>query len=101
MGLLNASQANIETTKAVRESFVIDPQAVQHGGVQVAQMDRVFGDVVAKIVGTAVFQAAANAAAGQPDREAAAMMVAPHVRVAKLPLGEDRASKLRVEEDQG
>src|SRR5205809_6645652 len=63
-------------------------------------MDWIFGDVVAEIVGTAVFDAALNAAAGEPDREAAAVMVAPHVRIAQLPLAEDRPAKFRVEQDQ-
>src|SRR3954451_22303588 len=74
---------------------------MQDGRVQVVQVNRVFGDVVTEVVGAAVFHAAADTAAGQPDGKTAAVMVAAHARIAELALAEDRAAKFRVEEHEG
>jgi hypothetical protein len=38
--------------------FVVDAEDVEHRGVEVAEVDRVFGDVVAEVVGTANSMAA-------------------------------------------
>ena len=49
---------------------------MQHRGVQVTDVDRVFDDVVAKVVGLAVVYAALDAAAGEHGGEASWVMVA-------------------------
>jgi hypothetical protein len=41
----------------VGEAAVVDAQDVEHRGVEVAEVDRVFGDVVAEVVGAAEFDA--------------------------------------------
>ncbi len=51
---------------AISESLVIEPQAVEHGGVEVVGMDRPFGGKDAVFVGSAVDEAAADTAAGHP-----------------------------------
>ena len=68
--------------------------------MQVAQVDRVFRDVVAEIVGRAVGHAALHAAAGEPDGERAAVMVAAHRGIAELALAEDGAAELRGEDHE-
>jgi hypothetical protein len=50
--LFHAGEFAIEPAEGVRESLVVDAQDVKHRGVQVAE-DRIFGDVVAEIVGAA------------------------------------------------
>ena len=45
---------------------MVDAQAMENGGVQVADMHRVLGDVVAEVVGRAELDAGLDAAAGQP-----------------------------------
>ena len=62
----------------VRESQpgVVDAQAMQQGGVQVVDVDRIPDDVVPEVVGGAVGDPGPDAPAGQPDGEAAGMMVA-------------------------
>src|SRR5205823_4613557 len=69
-------------------------QAAQDRGVQVVDMDGVADDVVAEVVGLAVGQAALDAAASQPDREAAAVMVAPIVVFGQRALAVDGAPEL-------
>src|SRR3954467_5546595 len=53
--LFNAGEADVEAAEGEREALVVDAEAVQHGGMQVAEVDGIFGDVVAEIVGAAVF----------------------------------------------
>ena len=64
------------------------PQQVQHRGVQVVDVDDVLDGVVAELVGGAVGDAALDAAAGQPHREAL------DVVVAAVALGHRRAAEL-------
>ena len=59
-----------------RQPSVVDAQAMQHRRVQVMNMHRVARNVVAEVVRLAVSQSGLDAAARQPDGEAARMMVA-------------------------
>ena len=79
---------------------VVDAEAVEDGGLQIMDVDWVPGHVVAKIVGLAVGDARFDAAAGQPDREAARVVVAAGV-VRRLPaLAVDRAAELAAPDHQ-
>src|SRR5436309_761814 len=69
-------KAVVAALVAVGQALVIDSEQAQRGRVQVVDVDRVGGDVVAEIVGLAVGHAAFNASARHPAREAARMMVA-------------------------
>ena len=100
MRFFDARQLRVEPAELVGESRVVDPQAVQDRRVQIAQVDRILDDVVAEVVGLAVFDARLHAGAGQPDGEAAAMMVAAHAGVAELALAEDRAAELGGEDHE-
>ena len=51
MGFFDAGEFGVEAAEGVGESLVVDAEAVEHRGVQVAEVDRVFGDVVAEVVG--------------------------------------------------
>ena len=53
-GRLNAGQFGVEALKLVRETFVVDAQAVQQRRMQVADVNDILGDVVTVIVGRAV-----------------------------------------------
>src|SRR5262245_35342626 len=99
-GLFNAGQPYVESAEAIAEPLVVDPEQVQNRGVQIVQVHRIFGDVVAEVVGAAVFDAAANAATRQPHRETAAMMIAPHARIAELTLAENRAAEFGQKHDE-
>ena len=54
LGLLHAGQLLIQPLVAVGELGVVDAQELQHGGVEVADVDGVFDDVVREVIGLAV-----------------------------------------------
>jgi len=53
-GVLDAGELEVEAEVAVGEPLVVEAEQVQHGGVEVADVHRVFDDVVGEIVGLAV-----------------------------------------------
>src|SRR5262245_58575128 len=72
---VHVGQPVVAALEFEREPGVVDAQAVQEGGVQVVDVDAVFGDVVTIIVGFAVRDTGLDAAAGQPDGEATRVVV--------------------------
>ena len=90
----------VEALKFHLQLFVVDAEEVEHGGVQVADVDRVLDDVVAEVVSIAVVLAALDAAAGEPAGEAAGMMVAPVHSAADAALPEDGAAEFADEHDE-
>ena len=56
---LDAGQALVEPLVAVREPAMVEPQELEHGGVEVADVHRVLDDVVGEVVGLAVDRARA------------------------------------------
>ena len=89
----DAGEFDVEAAEGVGEAVVVDAQDVEHRGVQVAEVDRVLGDVVAEVVGAAEFDAGLDAGAGEPDGEAAAVVVAAHVGVAQDALAKNSAAE--------
>ena len=79
---------------------MVDPQAVQHRGVQVMRGHGVFADVVREIVGLAVSDAGLDASAGQPHAETARMVIAAVLRLGELSLAEDRAAEFAPPDDE-
>src|SRR3954471_3561307 len=73
---------------------------MQGGGLEVMDVDRVAGDVVAVVVGFAVGEAGLDAAAGHPEGEAAAVVVAAVVVLGEGPLGVDGAAEFASPDDQ-
>src|SRR5436853_7072271 len=69
-------QAKIAARVAVGEFFVVEPQEVEHGGVEVVDMNRVFGRAEAEFVGRAMDIAALDSTTRQPNGEAVVVMVA-------------------------
>ncbi len=51
---VHVGQAEVAALEAVGQPLVVDAQAVQDRGVQVVDVDRLLGDVVAEVVGLAV-----------------------------------------------
>ena len=73
---LDPGQTLVESLKRGREATIIDSHQVQDRRIQIANVNGVFDDVVAEVVGFAMHAAAANAAARHPHRKALGMMVA-------------------------
>ena len=68
------------------EAFVVDPKEVEYGGLQVVDMDGVFNDVHAVVVGLPVIEACFYASAGEPIGEAVGVMVPAVVGTSQLAL---------------
>src|SRR6185436_6380836 len=73
---VNIRQAKIAALEAVGEFLVIDPKAVHHRSIEVMDVHRILGHVIAIVVGGPVTESAFHAAARQPNRIATAMMIA-------------------------
>lgn len=73
---------------------------MQDGGVEVADMKRVFDDVVREVVGFSVDGAAFGAAAGHPHGEATRVVVATVVFPGETALGVDGAAKFTAPDDE-
>ena len=93
---LDTGQAEFESLPAVGQLFVVEPQAMQNGGLQVVDVDRILHRVKAEFVGRAVGDPRLDAAAGQPHGECLRVMVSAqfaaqggirldHRRTAELP----------------
>ena len=93
--LLDAGQAHVEALELVGQAAVVDAEAVEDGGVQVVDVDRVANDVVAEVVGLAVGPARLDAAAGHPDGEALGVVVAAVVVLREPALAVDGAGRTR------
>src|SRR5687767_6508413 len=62
-------EAEVTAGVEVGEPFVVQPEAMEDGGLDVMDMDRVFHDVVTEFIGCAIGLAALDATAGHPDGE--------------------------------
>src|SRR5271169_1254029 len=86
VSLLDARQLLIQALILVGELLVIDTELVQQCSLEIADVYRVFHNVVRKLVGLAVDDTALNAATGHPEAEAARMVIAAVVGRGQLAL---------------
>jgi hypothetical protein len=63
----------------VGQPFVIDSHEMQQGCVQVVDIDRIADNVVTEFAGLPVMSTGFDATPGQPDAEAAGMMVSAEI----------------------
>src|SRR5262245_52389885 len=97
---MHIRQPEIASLEAIRQPRVLDPKTLENRRVQVVNVHRIAGDVVAVIVRLAELDAWANAAAGHPEREAAAVMVAAVIRRGERALAVDGAAELAAPDDE-
>src|SRR6266498_5381634 len=90
----------ITALEAEDELLVIDAEAMQDGGVLVVYVDRILDDIMAKVVGLAIGDAPLDPAAGHPNAEVSAVMVAAVVVRFDLALAVNRAAELAAPNDQ-
>lgn len=64
---VDVGEAETASLVAVGETFVVDAEEMEDGGLEVVYVDRVLGDVVAVFVSAAVLAAALDSAAGHPQ----------------------------------
>jgi hypothetical protein len=98
--VINARQFLIEALVAVREPFMVETEQLQHRGMKVMDVDRIFHDVVTEIVRLTVDLPPFGASAGHPHTEATGMVIATVIFLAQLALRIDRPAKLASPNDQ-
>ncbi len=97
VGGFDAGEFHIESLVSVGEALVIDTEEVEHGGVEVTDVDDIVDRVVAEFVGCAVGGAGLDAAAGEPHGEAFDMVVA---AFAAFFLGHGSAAEFSAPDDE-
>ncbi len=100
-GGVDAGESLVEALEGEGEAVVVDAELVEDGGVEVADADFVFGDVVGVVVGFAVGDAAFDASAGHPGGEAFGVVVAAVVVTGESALAVGGASEFSGEDDEG
>ncbi len=88
----------VEALEAEGEAIVIHAEAFEDGGIEVADVNGVFNDVVGVVVGGAVADARFDSATRNPHAETATMVVA---ACAELPLAINGASKFTAPDNKG
>src|SRR5882762_202735 len=83
---LDAGQLLIQSLELVGKARMIDPHAMQNGGVDVSNVNWIFDDVIAEVIGLAVNHAAFDTASRHPHGEAAWMMVAAIISLGQFAL---------------
>jgi len=80
-GWFDAGELLVEALVIEGELVVINSQLVKDGGVKVADVDGILGDVVAEVIGLAVNLSAFDAATGHPHREGTRVVIATVIRL--------------------
>src|SRR5438552_518651 len=89
-----------ETLKFERKSFVIDAKQAKNGRIEIAYMNRVFHDVIAKIIGHTMDDSRFCAAARKPDGKTTWVMVTAIIVLGKATLAINCATEFAAPEDQ-
>src|SRR5262249_50997384 len=95
---VDVGEAEIAAGVAVGQPLVVEPQAVEQGGVQVVDVDLLLDGAEAELVGGPGGQATLDPPAGQPHREAVVVMV-PAAQGGQF--GHRGAAELAAPQDQG
>ena len=101
MGFFDAREALVEALVFDAEAFVVESELVEDGGVEVADVDGIFDDVVTELVSLAVGLARLDAATSHPHREAAGMVIASVVVLGERSLTVDGAAEFAAPDDEG
>lgn len=72
---MDIGQPHVSAAEAEGELFVVDSQQVEHGGVEVVDLDLVFNRLIAEFVGATVNLATAYSAPCHPDGKAEGIVI--------------------------
>ena len=100
VGGIDSSELLIEAEEGKAELVVVETKLVEDGGVEIAHVDGVLGDVVAKLIRFAVADPAFDTCASHPRGEATWVMIAAVVGGAESSLTVGRATKLTAEDNE-
>ena len=95
---MDIGKAVIASLEPVSELFVINPKAVQYGGVEVMYVDRIYCHIIAIIISLPIGDARLDAAAGHPDGKAPWMVIT--AKRIGITLGINSATELTSPDDQ-
>src|SRR5437867_30052 len=98
---VDVGQPEVAALVLERQLRVIDSEALQDGGLQIVDVNGIFGDVIAIVISIAVDDARLYAAPRQPHGEAARMVVASVIGFGQPALTINSSSKLAAPHDQG
>src|SRR5262245_15839261 len=73
---MNIGETELASLKAIGQTFVIEAELVEQGGVQVVDVRSAFGDAEAEFIGCAVDMSRFESAAGDPHGERIDVMIA-------------------------
>ena len=92
----------IPTLETESEFLVVDTHGVQDGGLQVMDMDPIFGDTHTQFIGFAILQTRLAAAACHPGTISVGVMVpAPDLAIVEIILDEGGAAEFAAPDHQG
>lgn len=92
---VDVSEAHVSRGEAEGALGVVDAEEVEHGGVEIVDLDFVFYGLVAPVVGCSVANPRLDAAAGHPGGKAEGVVIAP-----VSALGEGSASEFAGPDDE-
>jgi len=75
-GTVDVGEAMVAAAVTVGQALVVESEAVEEGGVEIVDVDRVLHGLAPEIVGLPMDQASADAASGHPDGETLMVVVA-------------------------
>ena len=75
-------EAEIASCVTVRQAFVIEAEAMQHRRVQIVNGGAILDRSKTELIRGSVHRAAANASAGEPDRETVVIVIPPELGLA-------------------
>ena len=101
MGLFDPGKALVEALELEGKPSMVDAEAVEDGGVEIVDMDRILGDVVAEVVGFAVGDSALDTATGHPHAEVSGVVVPAIGLCGEFSLRIDGSAKLAAPDDEG
>ena len=73
----DAGQSHVKALELDRQATVVDPEEVEHGGVEVAHVHTILHHIIAQFVGLPVADTSPNATAGEPHGEGFDVVIAP------------------------
>ena len=72
---MDIGEAEVATLAAEGEAFVVDPELVKNGGVEIVDVNFILGGVIAEVIGGTVGKAGLHSSTGHPHCEAVRVMI--------------------------
>lgn len=100
MSAFDSGQPLVQAFEGIREAVGVNAHQMQYRGVQVANVDGIFDDIVTEFVCGPVHRATFNAGTGQPNAKALGMVVAAIRFFGEFSLAVNRSPELATPDNQ-